>query len=62
MTVEKAVAASNALNDIDEFNAFTEEIEKLLVNDFDLGETFEERLIDFLMAEFMRRKKVLEDL
>ena len=62
MTVEKAVAVSNALNDIDEFNAFTEEIERLLANDFDLGETFEERLTDFLMTEYMRRKKVLEDL
>ena len=61
MTVEKAVAVSNALNDIDEFNAFTDEIERLLANDFDLG-TFEERLTDFLMAEYMRRKKVLEDL
>ena len=32
MTVEKAVAVSNALNDIDEFNAFTEEIERLSGN------------------------------
>lgn len=62
MTRQEAVIVSNALNDIDEFNAFTEEIEKLLANDFALGSTFEEKLTDFLMTEYMRRKKVLEDL
>lgn len=62
MTRQEAVKVSNALNDIDEFNAFIEEIEKLLTNDFALGTTFEEKLTDFLMAEYTRRKKVLEDL
>ena len=62
MTRQEAVIVSNALNDIDEFNAFTEEIEKLLANDFALGSTFEEKLTDFLMTEYMRRKKVLQDL
>ena len=62
MTRQKAVKVSNALNDIDEFNAFIEEIEKLLANDFALGTTFEEKLTDFLMEEYTRREKVLEDL
>ena len=62
MTRQKAVIISNALNDIDEFNAFIEEIEKLLANDFALGTTFEEKLTDFLMEEYTRREKVLKDL
>lgn len=62
MTREEAIKVSNALNDIDEFDAFTEEIERMLSRDFDLGQTFTDKLTDFLMEEFMRRKKVLQDL
>ena len=60
MTREKALQVSRALNDVDDFSLFMEEIEKIMV-DFSLGE-FEKKLGDFLMEEYIRRKNILENL
>ena len=60
MTREKALQVSRALNDVDDFSLFMEEIEKIMV-DFSLGD-FEKKLGGFLMEEYIRRKNILENL
>lgn len=65
MTREKALEASKALNAIDGFEAFIDEIDKavLLAEDFvELSPDFKLELDNLLQAEFLRLKKVLEEM
>lgn len=60
MTKELAVKVANALADIEDFELFVEEIEKICA-DFELVD-FEPKLINFLNEELKRRKEILEKL
>lgn len=60
MTKELALKATKALIDIEDFELFIEEIEKVC-NEFELVD-FEPKLIRFLDEELTRRKDILEKL
>ena len=60
MTKELALKATKALTDIEDFELFIEEIEKVC-NEFELVD-FEPKLIRFLDEELRRRKEILEKL
>ena len=60
MTKDLALKVSKALVDIEDFELFIEEIEKVCV-DFELVD-FEAKLIHFLNEELKRRKEILEKL
>lgn len=60
MTKEKAREITKALVDIEDFELFMEEIEKVC-DEFELID-FEAKLLAFCSAELNRRKKVLEEL
>ena len=60
MTRELAVKVANALADIEDFELFIEEIEKICA-DFELVD-FEPKLNNFLNEELKRRKEILEKL
>ena len=60
MTRELAVKVANALADIEDFELFIEEIEKVCA-DFELVD-FEPKLNNFLNEELKRRKEILEKL
>lgn len=60
MTKEKARQVTKALIDMEDFELFIEEIEKVCC-EFELID-FEPKLINFLTDELNRRKKVLEEL
>ena len=65
MTREKALEASRALDAIDGFKAFMDEIGKaiLLAEDFaELSLDFKLELDNLLQAELLRLKNVLEEL
>ena len=65
MTREKALEASRALDAIDGFEAFMDEITKavLLAEDFaELSPDFKLELDNLLQAELLRLKNVLEEL
>lgn len=60
MTRELAVKVANALADIEDFELFIEEIEKVCA-DFELVD-FEPKLNNFLNEELKRRTDILEKL
>ena len=60
MTRELAVKVANALADIEDFELFIEEIEKICA-DFELVD-FEPKLNNFLNEELKRRTDILEKL
>lgn len=60
MTKETARKVNKALIDIEEFELFMEEIEKLC-DEFELV-SFEPKLLAFCSAELSRREKILEEL
>lgn len=60
MTKEMALRATQALTNIEDFELFIEEIEKIL-EDFALG-NFETKLKLFLEEELHHRNKILEKL
>lgn len=65
MTREKALEASRALDAIDGFEAFMDEIDKavLLAEDFiELSPDFKLELDNLLQAELLRLKTVLEEM
>ena len=65
MTREKALEASRALDAIDSFEAFMDEIDKavLLAEDFAaLSPDFKLELDNLLQAELLRLKNVLEEM
>lgn len=65
MTREKALKASKALDAIDGFEAFMDEINKaiLVAEDFaELSPDFRLELDNLLRAELMRLKNVLEEM
>ena len=65
MTREKALEASRALDAIDGFEAFMDEITKaiLLAEDFaELSPDFKLELDNLLQAELLRLKNVLEEM
>jgi hypothetical protein len=65
MTREKALEASRALDAIDGFEAFMDEIDKaiLLAEDFtELSPDFKLELDNLLQAELLRLKNVLEEM
>ena len=65
MTREKALAASRALDAIDGFYAFMEEVDRAIDNADELAPLdtkFTSNLDNLLKAELERLKKVLEDL
>lgn len=65
MTREKALAASRALDAIDGFYAFMEEVDKAIDNADELAPLdtkFTSNLDNLLKTELERLKKVLEDL
>ena len=65
MTREKALEASRALDAIDGFEAFKDEIDKavLLAEDFaELSPDFKLELDNLLQAELLRLKTVLEEM
>ncbi len=65
MTREKALEASRALDTIDGFEAFMDEIDKaiLLAEDFaELSPDFKLELDNLLQAELLRLKNVLEEM
>ena len=65
MTREKALEASRALDAIDGFEAFMDEIDKaiLVAEDFaELSPDFKLELENLLQAEFLRLKNVLEEM
>ena len=65
MTREKALEASRALDAIDGFEAFMDEIAKavLLAEDFaELSPDFKLELDNLLQAELLRLKNVLEEM
>ena len=65
MTREKALEASRALDAIDGFEAFMDEIDKavLLTEDFaELSTDFKLELDNLLRAELLRLKNVLEEM
>ena len=65
MTRKKALEASRALDAIDGFEAFMDEIDKavLLAEDFaELSPNFKLELDNLLQAELLRLKNVLEEM
>ena len=65
MTREKALEASRALDGIDSFEAFMDEIDKavLVAEDFaELSPDFKLELDNLLQAELLRLKTVLEEM
>ena len=65
MTREKALEASRALDAIDGFESFMDEIDKavLLAEDFaELSPDFKLELDNLLQAELLRLKNVLEEM
>ena len=65
MTREKALEASRALDGIDGFEAFMDEIDKavLIAEDFaELSPDFKLELDNLLQAELLRLKNVLEEM
>ena len=65
MTREKALAASRALDAIDGFYAFMEEVDRAIDNADELApldRKFTSNLDNLLKTELERLKKVLEDL
>ena len=65
MTREKALEASRALDAIDGFEAFMDEIDKavLVAEDFaELSPDFKLELDNLLQAELLRFKNVLEEM
>ena len=65
MTREKALEASRALDAIDGFEAFMDEIDKvvLVAEDFaELSPDFKLELDNLLQAELLRLKNVLEEM
>lgn len=65
MTREKALDVSKALDAIDNFEAFMEEIDKAVVNAEDfalLSPDFKLELENLMQAELMRLKTILEEM
>lgn len=65
MTREKALAASKALDAIDNFEAFMEEVDKVVVNAEDFAPfspDFKLELENLMQAELMRLKAILEEM
>ena len=65
MTREKALEVSRAVDAIDGFEAFMEEIDKIIIDTEDftpLSPDFKLELESLLQAEFLRLKTVLEEM
>lgn len=64
MTREKALAASQALDAIDSFKMFTEEVEILMDNSdiYIIDPAFRHKFTEMMEAELTRLNKVLADL
>lgn len=63
MTRERAASVTRALNDIEDFEMFMEQIEAV-VSEFEgnVDTFFEEQLLPTLKFELARRKQVLEEM
>ncbi len=63
MTKEKAVEVARALNDIEDFARFMEEVEKLYhESEGDLAKFFNNQMLPAMEAELARRELVLEQM
>ena len=63
MTKEKAVEVARALNDIEDFARFMEEVEKLYhESEGDLTKFFNNQMVPAMEAELARRQLVLEQM
>lgn len=65
MTRKEAMAASRALDNIDGFEAFMEEVDRAIINTEDfilLSPDFKLELENLMQAELLRLKKELEEL
>jgi hypothetical protein len=63
MTREKAVEVVKALNDIEDFERFKEEVEKLYhESEGDLAKFFNNQMVPAMEAELARRQLVLEQM
>ena len=63
MTREKANIVARTLQDIDDFELFMDEIEKVIVNfEGDVNFFYEKQMLPAMQAELTRRKSVLEGL
>lgn len=65
MTREKALAASRALDAVEGFHCFRDEIDRAIINSEELAllsPEFKTKLQDLLDNELTRLEKVLEDL
>lgn len=60
MTREEAVAVTKALNDVEDFEMFMDQIQVAYYNtEGDLGEFYETKLLPLMNVELARRKSVL---
>ena len=63
MTKEKAVEVARALNDIEDFARFMEEVEKLYnESEGDLAKFYNNQIVPAMEAELARRQLVLEQM
>ena len=65
MTREKALEVSRAVDAVDGFEAFMEEIDKIIIDTEDftpLSPDFKLKLENLLQTEFLRLKTVLEEM
>ena len=63
MTREKANIVARTLQDIDDFELFMDEIEKVIVTfEGDVNFFYEKQMLPAMQAELARRKSVLEGL
>ena len=63
MTKEKAVKVARALNDIEDFARFMEEVEKLYnESEGDLAKFYNNQIVPAMEAELARRQLVLEQM
>ena len=60
MTREQAVAVTKALNDVEDFEIFMDQVQSVYYNtEGDLGEFFETKMLPLMNAELARRKSTL---
>lgn len=60
MTREQAVAVTKALNDVEDFEIFMDQVQSAYYNtEGDLGEFFETKMLPLMNAELARRKSAL---
>lgn len=63
MTREKAVAVTRALNDVEDFEMFMEQIDQVFLHcEGDLDNFYHTQLLPLLTTECNRRKQILEEM